>query len=138
MTELKDVKEQFFNAPVKVQDGVLFILLEGVIYLVMSFVDLYHEHDVGNLGPGLSFAFELLLITALILCGLGILYGMKAGWIGSVILSIFLIVIGALFMCDVIPLTLTLSGLFYFVFGVITFVELMRHSFRKYCGITKE
>jgi len=55
-----------------------------------------------------------------------------------VIMSIFLIVIGALFMLDVIPLTLTLSGLFYFVFGVFSFIELMRHSFRKYCGITKE
>ena len=134
---MTEIKEQYFSAPVKVQDGVLFIMLEGVIYLVMSFVDLYHDHDVANLGPALSFALELLLITALVLCGLGILYGMKAGWIGSVIVSIFLIVIGALFMLDVIPLTLTLSGLFYFVFGIISFVELMRHSFRKYCGITQ-
>jgi len=132
------LKEQFYSAPVKVQDGVLFIILEGAVYLVMSFVDLYHGHDVAKLGPGISFALELMLITALILCGLGILYGMKAGWIGSVIMSIFLIVIGALFMLDVIPLTLTLSGLFYFVFGVFSFIELMRHSFRKYCGITKE
>ena len=135
---MTEFKEQFFSAPVKVQDGVLFILLEGVVYLVMSFVDLFHEHDVGNLGPAISFALELLLITALILCGLGILYGMKAGWIGSVIMSIFLIVIGVLFMLDIIPLTLTLSGLFYFLFGLISFVELMRHSFRKYCGITNE
>ena len=135
MTEIKD---QYFSAPVKVQDGVLFIMLEGVIYLVMSFADLYHGHDVAKLGPGISFALELVFITALVLCGLGILYGMKAGWIGSVIMSIFLIVIGALFMLDVIPLTLTLSGLFYFVFGVFSFIELMRHSFRKYCGITKE
>jgi len=132
------LKEQFYSAPVKVQDGVLFIVLEGAVYLVMSFVDLYHGHDVAKLGPGISFALELMLITALVLCGLGILYGMKAGWIGSVIMSIFLIVIGALFMLDVIPLTLTLSGLFYFVFGVFSFIELMRHSFRKYCGITKE
>jgi hypothetical protein len=132
------LKEQFYSAPVKVQDGVLFIILEGAVYLVMSFVDLYHGHDVAKLGPGISFALELMLITALVLCGLGILYGMKAGWIGSVIMSIFLIVIGALFMLDVIPLTLTLSGLFYFVFGVFSFIELMRHSFRKYCGITKE
>ena len=135
MTELK---EQYFSAPVKVQDGVLFIMLEGAIYLVMSFIDLYHEHKVADLSPELSFLLELILITALVLCGLGILYGMKAGWIGSVIMSIFLIVIGALFMLDVIPLTLTLSGLFYFVFGIISFVELMRHSFRKYCGITNE
>ena len=135
---MTDLLEKYFSAPVKVQDGVLFIMLEGAIYLVMSFVDLYHEHDVAKLGPELSFVLELVLITALVLCGLGILYGMRAGWIGSVILSIFLIVIGALFMLDVIPLTLTLSGLFYFVFGIISFAELMRHSFRKYCGITQE
>ena len=135
---MTDLKEQYFSAPVKVQDGVLFIMLEGAVYLVMSFIDLYHEHDVANLGPEVSFALELALITALVLCGLGILYGMKAGWIGSVIMSVFLIVIGALFMLDVIPLTLTLSGLFYFVFGIFSFVELMRHSFRKYCGITQE
>ena len=135
MTELK---EQYFSAPVKVQDGVLFILLEGAIYLVMSFIDLYHNHTVADFSPEVSFALELVLITALVLCGLGILYGMKAGWIGSVIMSIFLIVIGVLFMLDIIPLTLTLSGLFYFVFGVISFIELMRHSFRKYCGITNE
>ena len=134
MTELQ---EQYFSAPVKVQDGVLFIMLEGAIYLVMSFIDLYHEHTVANFSAEVSFALELVLITALVLCGLGILYGMKAGWIGSVIMSIFLIVIGALFMLDVIPLTLTLSGLFYFVFGIISFVELMRHSFRKFCGITE-
>ena len=135
---MTSLKEQFYSAPVKVQDGVLFIILEGAVYLVMAFVDLFHGHDVAKLGPGISFALELVLIAALVLCGLGILYGMKAGWIGSVIMSIFLIVIGALFMLDVIPLTLTLSGLFYFVFGVFSFIELMRHSFRKYCGITKE
>ena len=135
---MTSLKEQFYSAPVKVQDGVLFIILEGTVYLVMAFVDLFHGHDVAKLGPGISFALELVLIAALVLCGLGILYGMKAGWIGSVIMSIFLIVIGALFMLDVIPLTLTLSGLFYFVFGVFSFIELMRHSFRKYCGITKE
>ena len=135
MTELK---EQYFSAPVKVQDGVLFIMLEGGVYLVMSFIDLYHKHTIADFSAEVSFALELVLITALVLCGLGILYGMKAGWIGSVIMSIFLIVIGALFMLDVIPLTLTLSGLFYFVFGIFSFIELMRHSFRKYCGITKE
>ena len=135
MTELK---EQYFSAPVKVQDGVLFIMLEGGVYLVMSFIDLYHKHTIADFNAEVSFALELVLITALVLCGLGILYGMKAGWIGSVIMSIFLIVIGALFMLDVIPLTLTLSGLFYFVFGIFSFVELMRHSFRKYCGITQE
>ena len=134
---MTDLKDKYFSAPPKVQDGVLFILLEGAIYLTMSFVDLYHEHEVGDLGAELSFLLELVLITALVLCGLGILYGMKSGWIGSVILSIFLVIIGALFMLDVVPLTLTLSGLFYFVFGIITFIELMRHSFRKYCGITQ-
>ena len=135
---MTEIKEQYFSAPVKVQDGVLFLMLEGGIYLIMSFIDLYHEHTVADFSPEVSFFLELVLITALVLCGLGILYGMKAGWIGSVFVSIFLIVIGALFMLDIVPLTLTLSGLFYFVFGIITFIELTRHSFRKYCGITKE
>ena len=135
MTGLKD---QYYSAPPKVQDGVLFIMLEGIVYLTMAFIDLYHEHDVAKLGPAVSFSLEIALIIALVLCGLGILYGMKAGWIGSMIMAIFLMVIGALFMLDVIPLTLTLSGLFYFVFGFISFVELLRHSFRKYCGLTDE
>ena len=134
MTELK---EQYFSAPVKVQDGVLFLMLEGAIYLVMSFVDLYHEHTVAGFNAEVSFALELILITAWVLCGLGILYGMKAGWIGGIVMSIFLIVIGVLFMLDVIPLTLTLTGIFYFVFGIISLIELMRHSFRKHCGITQ-
>ena len=129
--------EQYYKAPTKVQDGVLFIMLEGAIYLVMSFVDLYHEHDVAKLGPELSFVLELVLITALVLCGLGILYGMKAGWIGSLVMSIVLMAIGSMFMLDKIELTLTLSGLFYFIFGLISFVELLRHSFRKWCGITE-
>ena len=135
---MANLKDQFYSAPTRIQDGVLFIILEAAIYLTMAFVDLFHDHHVANFSPALSFILVLVLIAVITLCGLGILYGMKAGWIGSVIMSIFLIVVGALFMLDVIPLTLTLSGLFYFVFGVITFVELMRHSFRKYCGITKE
>ena len=135
---MTSLKEQFYSAPVKVQDGVLFIMLEGIVYLTMAFIDLYHEHDVAKLGPVVSFSLEIALIIALVLCGLGILYGMKAGWIGSLIMSIVLMVIGSLFMLDIIELTLTLSGLFYFIFGLISFVELLRHSFRKYCGITKE
>ena len=80
---MTSLKEQFYSAPVKVQDGVLFIILEGAVYLVMAFVDLFHGHDVAKLGPGISFALELVLIAALVLCGLGILYGMKAGWMSS-------------------------------------------------------
>ena len=132
---MTEIKEQYFSAPVKVQDGVLFIMLEGVIYLVMSFVDLYHDHDVANLGPALSFALELLLITALVLCGLGILYGMKAGWIGSMILAIILMAIGVVMILDLVSYSLTLSGLFYFIFGAISLAELVRKDFRSYCGI---
>ena len=129
--------EQYYKAPTKVQDGVLFIVLEGLIYLTMAFIDLFHRHYVADFSPEISFLLEIVLILILVLCGLGILYGMKAGWIGSLIMSIVLMVIGSLFMLDIIELTLTLSGLFYFIFGLISFVELLRHSFRKYCGITE-
>ena len=128
--------DQFYSAPTRIQDGVLFIVLEGAIYLVMAFVDLYHGNDVANFGAWLSFALELALIVILVLCGLGILYGMKAGWIGSLIMSIFLIAIGSVFMLGAVELSLTLSGLFYFIFGAISFVELLRKDFRTYCGIT--
>ena len=129
--------EQYYKAPTKVQDGVLFIMLEGLIYLTMSFVDLYHNHYVYDFSPVTSFILEIVLIAILVLCGLGILYGMKAGWIGSLVMSIVLMAIGSMFMLDKIELTLTLSGLFYFIFGLISFVELLRHSFRKWCGITE-
>ena len=135
---MANLKEQFYASPSRIQDGVLYIILEGAIYLTMAFVDLYHNHYVANFSPGLTFALEIALIIVMVLCGLGILYGLKAGWIGSMVMSIFLIVIGALFMLDVIKLTLTLSGLFYFIFGAIAFAELVRKEFRTYCGITQE
>ena len=135
MTNLKD---QFFSAPTRIQDGVLFIILEAAIYLTMAFVDLYHGHHVANFGAWPSFALEIVMIVILILCGLGILYGMKAGWIGSLIMSIVLMVIGTVFMLDLVELTLTLSGLFYFIFGAISFVELLRKDFRVYCKICQE
>ena len=135
---MANLKEQFYASPNRIQDGVLYIILEGAIYLTMACVDFYHKHYVANFSPVLTFILEIGLIIALVLCGLGILYGMKAGWVGSMIMSIFLMVIGALFMLDVIPLTLTLSGLFYFIFGAISFAELVRKDFRVYCGISKK
>ena len=130
--------DKYYAAPNRVQDGVLFILLEAAIYLAISFMDLIERRTVANFSTELSFALEILIIVLIVLCDLGILYQMKIAWVGSVIMSIFLMVIGCLFMLDIIKLTLVLSGLFYFVFGAITFVELMRHSFRKYCGITDQ
>jgi hypothetical protein len=48
-------------------------------------------------------------------------------------------VIGIMFMLDIItPLKLTLSGIFYFIFGAFGFGELMKKDFRNYCGISKE
>ncbi len=135
---MANLKDQFYSAPTRIQDGVLFIILEAAIYLTMAFVDLFHDHHVANFSPALSFALVLVLIIVITLCGLGILYGMKEGWIGSLIMSIFLMVIGALFMLDVIELTLVLSGLFYFIFGAISFVELLRKDFRVYCKIGQE
>ena len=135
---MANLKEQFYKSPSRIQDGVLYILLEAAIYLTMACVDLYHNHYVANFSPGLTFALEIALIIALVLCGLGILYGMKEGWIGSMIMAIFMMVIGSLFMLDILKLTLTLSGLFYFIFGAIGFAELIRKDFRIYCGISKE
>ena len=135
---MANLKDQFYSAPTRIQDGVLFIILEAAIYLTMSFVDVYHGYYVWKFSSGVSFLLDLAIIAAITLCGLGVLYRMKAGWIGSLILSIFLMVIGCLFMFDVItPLTLVLSGLFYFVFGAISFVELLRKDFRVYCGISQ-
>ena len=134
---MANLKDQFCASPSRIQDGVLYIILEAAIYLTMAFVDLYHGHYVANFSPTLTFVLEILLIIAMVLCGLGILYGMRAGWVGSMVMSIFLMVIGSLFMLDVIKLTLTLSGLFYFIFGAIAFAELVRKEFRTYCGITQ-
>ena len=131
--------DQFNSSPRHIQNGVLYILLEATIMITMAFVDLYHGRYVWEFGPGVSFAIEMILIVAMILCGLGILYKMRVGWIGSIIFSIFLIVVGIMFMLDIItPLTLTLSGIFYFIFGAFGFGELMKREFREYCGITKE
>ena len=135
---MANLKDQFYSAPTRIQDGVLFIILEAAIYLTMSFVDLYQGHQVDELGVGLSFVLELVMIAAITLCGLGILYGMKAGWVGSLIMSIILMTIGCLFMFDIVELTLTLSGLFYYIFGAISFVELLRKDFRVYCKISKQ
>ena len=135
---MASLKEQYYSAPNRVQDGVLFLILEAGIYLAVSFIDVAQGRHVAIFGPVLSFILEIAVVVAITLCGLGILYRMKAGWIGSVMMSIFLMVIGTLFMLDVLELTLTLSGLFYFIFGAISFVELMRKSFRRYCGIIKE
>ena len=135
---MTNVIDQFYKAPTRIQDGVLFIVLEAAIYLTMAFVDLYHHHYVSIFNEYVSFILELVVIAAITLCGLGILYGMKEGWIGSLIMSIFLMVIGSLFMLDVLELTLTLSGLFYFIFGAISFVELLRKDFRAYCHISQE
>ena len=136
---MANLKDQFYNSPTRIQNGVLYILLEATIYTTMAFVDLYHGRYVWEFGPGVSFALEIGLIVAMILCGLGILYRMKIGWIGSIIFSIFLIAIGIMFMLDIItPLTLTLSGIFYFIFGAFGFGELMKKDFRSYCGISKE
>lgn len=135
---MADLKEQFYKAPNRIQDGVLFLILEAAIYLTFSLFDIYHNKTVWEFSSELSFVFELTIIFAITLCGLGILYGMKAGWIGSMILAVLMTVIGLVFMFDVVEYTLTLSGLFYFIFGAISFVELLRKDFRTYCGISKE
>lgn len=132
---MTDLKEKFKSAPTRIQDGVLFIILEAAIYLGVSFIDLAQGRYVSIFSPAVSFLLEIAVIVAIVLCGLGILYGMKIGWIGSILLSIFLMVIGVLFMLDILELTLTLSGLFYFIFGAISFAELLRKDFRRYFGL---
>lgn len=129
--------ERFYAAPNRIQDGVLFLLLEAAIYLAISFFDLYHGNYVYTFSAGVSFLLEMAIIVSIILCGLGLLYGMKAGWIGSVILSVILMAIGIIFMVHNDCYTLTLSGLFYFIFGILTFIELMRKTFRRHCGLAK-
>ena len=132
---MADLKEQFYKAPNRIQDGVLFLILEAAIYLTFSLFDIYHNKTVWEFSSELSFVFELTIIFAITLCGLGILYGMKAGWIGSMILAILMSVIGLILMFHVVQSSLTLSGLFYFIFGVISIAELVRKDFRTFCGI---
>ena len=84
------------------------------------------------------FVIELAIIFAITLCGLGILYGMKIGWIGSVIMAVILIAISIVMMLDLVRSSLTLSGLFYFILGFISLIELIRKDFRSYCGIAKD
>lgn len=135
---MADLKEQFYKAPNRIQDGVLFLILEAAIYLTFSLFDIYENRTVWNFSAELSFIFELVIIFAITLCGLGVLYGMKAGWIGSMILAILMVVIGLVLMFHVVESSLTLSGLFYFIFGVISIAELVRKDFRTFCGISKE
>lgn len=135
---MADLKEQFYKAPNRIQDGVLFLILEAAIYLTFSLFDIYENRTVWNFSAELSFIFELVIIFAITLCGLGVLYGMKAGWIGSMILAILMVVIGLILMFHVVESSLTLSGLFYFIFGVISIAELVRKDFRTFCGISKE
>ena len=135
---MADLKEQFYKAPNRIQDGVLFLILEAAIYLTFSLFDIYENKTVWEFSAELSFIFELVIIFAITLCGLGVLYGMKAGWIGSMILAILMTVIGLILMFHVVQSSLTLSGLFYFIFGVISIAELVRKDFRTFCGITKE
>jgi len=134
---MADLKEQFYKAPNRIQDGVLFLILEAAIYLTFSLFDIYENRTVWEFSAELSFIFELVIIFAITLCGLGVLYGMKAGWIGSMILAILMSVIGLILMFHVVQSSLTLSGLFYFIFGVISIAELVRKDFRTFCGITK-
>lgn len=135
---MANLKEQFYKAPNRIQDGVLFLILEAAIYLTFSLFDIYENKTVWEFSAELSFIFELVIIFAITLCGLGVLYGMKAGWIGSMILAILMTVIGLVLMFHVVQSSLTLSGLFYFIFGVISIAELVRKDFRTFCGITKE
>ena len=139
---MADLKEQFYAAPNRIQDGVLYLILEAAICLTFALIDVYHEHTVWTKDWTLSsewcFVIGLVMIFAITLCGLGILYGMKAGWIGSVILAIILIAFSMTFMFDIVSYNLTLSGLFYFIFGLISLFELIRKDFRSYCGITKD
>ena len=139
---MANLKEQFFAAPNRIQDGVLYLILEAAICLTFALFDVYHEKNVWTndwaLGSEWCFVIELFIIFAITLCGLGILYGMKAGWIGSVVLAILLMVIGIVFMLDIVYRSLTLSGLFYFIFGAISLAELVRKDFRTFCGITKD
>ncbi len=135
---MADLKEQFYKAPNRIQDGVLFLILEAAIYLTFSLFDIYENKTVWEFSAELSFIFELVIIFAITLCGLGVLYGMKAGWIGSMILAILMVVIGLILMFHVVESSLTLSGLFYFIFGVISIAELVRKDFRTFCGISKE
>ena len=132
---MADLKEQFYKAPNRIQDGVLFLILEAAIYLTFSLFDIYENRTVWEFSAELSFIFELVIIFAITLCGLGVLYGMKAGWIGSMILAILMSVIGLILMFHVVQSSLTLSGLFYFIFGVISIAELVRKDFRTFCGI---
>ena len=139
---MANLKEQFFAAPNRIQDGVLYLILEAAICLTFALFDVYHEKCIWTndwtMNSEWCFVIELAIIFAITLCGLGILYGMKAGWIGSVVLAILLMVIGIVFMLDIVYRSLTLSGLFYFIFGAISLAELVRKDFRTFCGITKD
>ena len=136
MTNLKD---QFYKASNRIQDGVLYLILEAAICLTFALFDVYHDKYIWtqdwSLGPEWCFVIRLLIIFAITLCGLGILYGMKAGWVGSVIMAIVLMAIGIMLMLDLVYSSLTLSGLFYFIFGAIALAELVRKDFRIFCGI---
>lgn len=136
---MADLKEQFYKAPNRIQDGVLYLILEAAICLTFALFDVYHERYVWTNDWTLSsewcFVIGLTIIFAITLCGLGILYGMKAGWIGSMILAIILMAIGIVMILDLVSYSLTLSGLFYFIFGAISLAELVRKDFRSYCGI---
>ena len=133
---MKSIKDQFYSAPTRVQDGVLFLLLEAAIYLAISFIDLKDGRSVSDFGTAASFAGELTIIVLIAVTGMGVLYGKLWGWIGSLIMSVVLMFVGCLFMLDIVPLTLVLSGLFYFIFGLISFCELVRKDFRVFCGFS--
>ena len=139
---MANLKEQFFAAPNRIQDGVLYLILEAAICLTFALFDVYHGKNVWTsswtIDPEWCFVIGLFIIFAITLCGLGILYGMKAGWIGSVVFAIILMAIGIVFMLDIVYRSLTLSGLFYFIFGAISLAELVRKDFRTFCGITKD
>lgn len=134
---MMNLLEQFYATPSRVQDGVLFLMLESSIYLIISFIDLYLGNEIDGLGTPISFAMQLSMVTAIALCGLGMLYRMRAGWIGSMVMSVVLISIGVVLMLHLVEYTVILSGLFYFIFGIISFLELTRKEFREYCGISR-
>ena len=139
---MANLKEQFFAAPNRIQDGVLYLILEAAICLTFALFDVYHNKNIWTddwtLNSEWCFVVGLVIIFAITLCGLGILYGMKAGWIGSVVMAIVVMAVGLVLMFDLVYSSLTLSGLFYFIFGAISIAELVRKDFRTFCGITKE
>ena len=138
---MANLKEQFFAAPNRIQDGVLYLILEAAICLTFALFDVYHGKCIWTndwtMNSEWCFVIELGIIFAITLCGLGILYGMKIGWIGSMVMAIILIAISVFMMFDLVRSSLTLSGLFYFILGFISLLELIRKDFRTFCGISK-